>query len=257
MSKRSTLVLSALATVAFAAPAFAQTYTRDHRTPQAKPPVVRDHRAPQKPTPIVRGRRQPVQPLPTVLSYAPLTGPAGTTVTVVGRNFEAGTYVTYDGKLLAPSLITNRKLEFAIPAGASDGVISIRGPSARAATTVGAFDVVTPKPAPTWGVNVNANASWRVRFDSSERERVQSRRGRRANRAKQYQQRWRRAFLRDTKTQAELTLHARRIAKLERMKRIATARDNARLARRIDIAIKRENLRHDRKMTQLEQAFFA
>jgi len=69
--------------------------------------------------------------------------------------------------------------------------------------------------------------------------------------------RWQAAFLASARVKQELRIHARRIAKLDRMSRLAgrNSRANARIILRINAAINKENTRHDRTMSRLEASF--
>jgi hypothetical protein len=80
---------------------------------------------------------------------------------------------------------------------------------------------------------------------------------RRAERIAEIQARWKRAFLADDDTQDELTLHAQRMAEIVRMRDLADLTANAKLAVRIEVALSRENDRHDRRMTALQASFQA
>lgn len=64
-----------------------------------------------------------------------------------------------------------------------------------------------------------------------------------------------RAFLADAETQDELTLHAQRVAELVRMREIAEISNNGKVVVRIEIAQKREDERHEQRMTALKAAF--
>ena len=69
------------------------------------------------------------------------------------------------------------------------------------------------------------------------------------------QAKWNAAFLADADTQDELTLHAQRVADLERMKDVASLSADAKIAVRIDLATQKENDRHTQRMAALEAAF--
>src|SRR6185437_14265352 len=67
---------------------------------------------------------------------------------------------------------------------------------------------------------------------------------RRAARIAEIRAQWKAAFLADPDTQAELALHAQRVAELERAKDVASITANTKLGVRIDVATARENDRH-------------
>lgn len=83
----------------------------------------------------------------------------------------------------------------------------------------------------------------------TEQELSKTRRSRRTGSAARLRTRWNRTFLVSPQVRAELELHARRIARLERMLRLAHYRQRAGL--RIQVAIWKENARHDRRMSRL------
>ena len=82
-----------------------------------------------------------------------------------------------------------------------------------------------------------------------------SRYSRRARSRQRVLGRWNHRFLDRAAVRAELRLHARRIAKLNRMERIALRSGRRGLLFRIKAAIRRENMRHHRKMSRLEGDF--
>ena len=78
---------------------------------------------------------------------------------------------------------------------------------------------------------------------------------RREQRVAEIRAKWQAAFLADTNTQDELTLHAQRIADLTRMKDMAELSADAKIGVRIDIATQKENDRHEQRMQALHDAF--
>jgi hypothetical protein len=63
--------------------------------------------------------------------------------------------------------------------------------------------------------------------------------------------RWNRRVLTRPAVRSELTLHAQRMARLNRMLRLATWRNRSALRFRINALIRKENRRHQRRMTAL------
>ena len=52
-----------------------------------------------------------------------------------------------------------------------------------------------------------------------------------------------------------MALHAQRLAKLERMARLADSLDDRKLGVRVEVATDQENKRHDERMAALKAAF--
>ena len=86
-------------------------------------------------------------------------------------------------------------------------------------------------------------------------KREATREARRAARIAEIRARWDREFLADPLTQDELALHAQRVADLVRMQEIADLANNQRLAVRVELAISREDSRHENRMIALKGAF--
>ena len=61
--------------------------------------------------------------------------------------------------------------------------------------------------------------------------------------------------MRTPAAKAELKLHAQRLAKLNRIKLLAQEYGFAGILARVNVAIKRENKRHNRKMTSLHSTW--
>jgi hypothetical protein len=100
-------------------------------------------------------------------------------------------------------------------------------------------------------------AARQAALDAQYQQRETDRQTRRAARLEELRQKWQSAFLADPDTQAELTLHAQRVAELQRAKDLASVSANAKLGVRIDVATQRENDRHDQRMAALKAAFDA
>lgn len=97
---------------------------------------------------------------------------------------------------------------------------------------------------------------WQRRLDERESRARESRAERRRHRVERYRSRWQRGFLASSEVREELRLHARRIARLERMKRIAESGGMRRFLARIARAERRENRRHDRAMARLKGRYY-
>jgi hypothetical protein len=226
--KRNTFLAAAAAVTLFAVPAMAQPYGGFGKERRVRP----------APAPHVE--------LPSVSSYGPHSAQAGATVTIYGSGFGPGAMVKLARDMITPTSINARRLTFQVPAGARDGALSVVLTGRRMTLPAGSFNVIAPaRVAPRRGFY--RDAGW---FNTRGNRRLQSRRS--------IMSRWNnRAFLASPQTSAELAFHGRRLAKLNRMKRLARATGKFALTARIDRTISRENARHDRKMKQLERTFVA
>lgn len=221
-------------------------------------------------------RRWSSYQIPVVNSYFPDKGDVGTTVTVNGANFTPSLRVFLGDTEITDIRFTPTTIVFKIPKGATDGVITVRGAGNRRALAVGQFQVVefdfkAARRKRDGEHRKAAEEAWKQRrqhlgkdraarrkaIADREAELAASRDHRRRERLEAIRAKFKAAFLADEETQAELSLHAERLARLERMMRLAEANDDGKLAVRIEIAIKRENERHDSRMATLEAAFRA
>lgn len=235
---KKTMTLVAFAALAMAAPiASAQVYTRDHRRPA------------------------PTAPEATVRSMSPSSGLPGTSVVVRGTGFDTDAALWLGNVKLAPTAYSSRSITFVVPAmkAGSQALVLRNG---RSSVALGNFHIDDPPPPPPprkyETVPAQRDRGWSSRYEANdrrERDLRNTRHSRRNQRIERMKARWQRAFLADPKTKRELTIHARRTAQLERMLRIATVRGDRKLVNRIKVAIKREDKRHDRTMTSLEQSF--
>ena len=227
------------------------------------PPNIRDHRTDWK---LDR---------PTVSSYWPAKGKAGTKVVIHGVNFPAGGTVMFSGKKVVAALVTPTTIEFMVPGDfTGTGDISIDRGHGRP-LEVGSFEVVAgydpvaeqkrldderhkraeaewAEQQKTWAKD---RAARQAAYEKRWQEMEQSRDERRAKRMEEIRAKWNAAFLADADTQDELTLHAQRVAELQRMKDVASVNGDAKLGVRIDVATQKETDRHDQRMQALEAAF--
>lgn len=228
--KRNTILATAAALSMLAVPAMAQVPDRDHRG------FDRDADYDGK-----RRIRPPVM-MPAVSSYTPASAAPGATVTIFGESFVPGMKVMLDGDLIEPSFVGRKRIRFTVPAGARDGALSLVMPNRRRALGVGALDVIEPARRARRGYD---DAGW-----------TRTRRSRRAKSRRDIFARWSdRYFFDNAAVRAEFRLHARRLAKLNRMKRLARQTGQFRFTARINAAIRRENVRHDRAMRRLERSY--
>jgi len=211
---------------------------------------------------------------PTVSSYWPTKGKAGTKVTIRGVMFPMDASVLFNGKKVLGALVTPEKIQFGIPGDATSGDIAIDRGHGRP-LAVGTFDVAAGFDPVAEQKKLDderrkaAEAQWaeqqkkwakdraarETAFHQHEQELATTREQRREQREKELREKWNAAFLADADTQDELTLHAQRVADLERMKDVASLSADAKIGVRIDLATQRENDRHTQRMASLEAAF--
>ncbi|WP_293371241.1 DUF1800 family protein [Nevskia sp.] len=88
---------------------------------------------------------------PVVSSFAPTSGPVGTVVTVTGTGFTGATQASIGNSTrVAVSNVTATSLSFAVPAGASNGVVQIHNAS-NSGSSAGSFTVTVPAVVPVIG----------------------------------------------------------------------------------------------------------
>lgn len=237
--------------------------------PGAPPPFVPGDRTPDRRPPRVWKLERPV-----VSSYWPARGKAGTRIVIRGKNLPKDAAVVWAGQPVRAAKVTEDQIVFEVPAGAISGAIFVRA-GGRRDLAVGAFEVVDAydpvaeakkleeerrrKAEAAWierqkqlaKDRAAREAAWRQRQD----ERAANREQRRAERAAELRARWDRAFLADSETQDELTLHAQRVAELVRMREVAELSSNGKLVVRVEIAQQREDERHEQRMIALKASF--
>lgn len=211
---------------------------------------------------------------PLVTGFFPRKGKPGTRVTIRGRNFDKDATVTL-GRRPVKARVDDRRIVFKVPPGGNGDLIRVT--SGRRTIPVGRFETVE-------GYDYaaehrrrererreRAEAAWKSRqaklakdrkaryraWEARRAELQRTRAERRRERLAKIRERWQRAFLRDPETRAELSLHAERLARLERMRRLAERDDRGKLVIRIEILIDRENDRHERRMDALKASFGA
>jgi hypothetical protein len=214
---------------------------------------------------------------PTVSSYWPLKGRVGSRIVIHGRNFPPDATVVWSGQPVRGARVTPDEIVVAVPPGAASGELNIRRGGGHD-LFVGPFEVKADydpeaeakrleaerlkRAQEEWAARQQALAKDRAAREAAlakyEADRVASREQRRRERIAAIQAKWaKQQFLADPDTQSELTLHAQRVAKLERLKELAEVDNNGKIAIRIDVALNNENDRHDQRMTALEAAFKA
>jgi hypothetical protein len=143
--------------------------------------------------------------------------------------------------LITPSLISDELIEFVVPVNAHDASIALRMPRGQREIAVGSFNVELPVYERPWN---DYGSSWNKNRKHRRYKSISTLRGR-----------WHRAFLATPQVQAELSLHAARNARLNRMLRVASYRQDRNLIVRIRFAMSREDSRHERRMQILKNAF--
>ncbi len=237
--------------------------------PPGAPPM---RRAPgMRPNQNVRAQRRGHRNRTRVVvsGFWPRQGRPGTKVIIRGENFANGTAVLLGDTELTGARVSPNQIEVAIPRRATAGMLTLRAPGAHRAFAVGSFEVTAKAPPkrPVW--RTDAEKRWTERrrhFAKSEAERLAALQAEEAQLAATREQRRqeriaaRRAkfeadFLAAPDTVVELELHADRMARLQRMLRLASADDMKGIGVRVEIAIARENSRHDMRMNDLRAAF--
>jgi hypothetical protein len=248
----------------------------------APPPIDRDHRDVhgdrdhhEMPAPQMGDVRHHEWKLdrPVISNYWPAKGKAGTHVRIQGQNFPTNAVVAWNNDAVAGATVSPTEIRFTVPPGATSGSIALRIGHGHD-VAVGTFEVATydaeaearkieearrKAAEQAWNDRRKSMATDRAAREAALKQRQQeletTREHRRDERLAAIRAKWERAFLADEETQAELTLHAQRVARIERMREIAEQNDNGKLVVRIDVMTSRENERHDQRMVALHGAF--
>jgi len=240
--------------------------------PSPEPPPVGTN--PPGPPPMGRPHHEWRLDRPVVSSYWPSKGKIGTRIVIRGRNFPADTQVLFGGQPIMAAKIKPDTIMFQVPTGVASGAIELKAGRGRplavgAFEIAAAFDPVAEQKRLEEERRKAAEAAWAARqrelakdraareaeWQRRRAEREANREQRRAERIAQLQAKWERAFLADQDTQDELTLHAQRVAELERMAEIAELSSNGKLAVRVGVARTREDDRHEQRMVALKASF--
>jgi hypothetical protein len=213
---------------------------------------------------------------PTVSSYWPSKGKPGAHVKVHGRNFPDDIQVFWGETQITAAKVKPDEISFDVPAGAASGDIVLRRAHGRD-LPVGHFDIDAhgdyeaemkrvdddrrKKAEADWAGRQHDIAKDRAAREAAsskwEHDQDASREQRRQARLTELRAKWDAAFLADADTQSELTLHAQRVAELDRAKQIAELKDDGKLAQRVTIASSKEDDRHDQRMSALKASFTA
>ncbi|MGE0397335.1 MAG: IPT/TIG domain-containing protein [Kofleriaceae bacterium] len=213
---------------------------------------------------------------PVVSNYWPAKGKPGARVVIRGKNFPKDAVVVWGGKEIRGVKVEDDQLRFVVPNDATSGLISVRVGRGRD-LAVGTFEVAASFDAEAERRRMEEEARKKAEAEWAERrkqlakdraareaavrqrweERAANRQQRRAERLAQIRARYAAAFLADEETQAEMNLHAQRIAELERMADVAEIKADTKLGVRIDVLRQREDQRHEDRMAALDAAFRA
>lgn len=211
---------------------------------------------------------------PTVSSYWPTKGKVGSRIIIRGVNFPADTMVMWGAMELKGARVTPTEIELRVPDAAASGEIMLHTGKGRG-LSVGMFEVAASYDPIAEQKRIDderrkaAEAAWtaqqakyskdhaarRIEVEKRASEMESSREARREQRLAELKAKWDQAFLGDPDTQAELTLHARRMAELTRMRDVVDVTGDGKLGIRVDIASQRETARHDARMQALHDSF--
>jgi len=241
--------------------------------PGAPPPPG----APMPPPPMEHHHHEWKIETPVVSSYWPAKGKPGRKVVIKGANFPADAQVFLGSAQITAAKITPTEIVFDVPATATgSGEIYIKRMHGRN-LPVGMFEVAASydpeaeakkleearrKAAEEAWKAMQAKqakdkaareAAWKAHWQEMENDREQ----RRERREAEIRAKWDAAFLNDADTQAELALHAQRIAQLTQAASIAEVNANEKLGVRIQVATAKENDRHEQRMAALKAGFSA
>jgi hypothetical protein len=214
---------------------------------------------------------------PVVSSYWPAKGKPGRKVVIKGENFPPDAAVFFGPTQITAAKITPTEIVFDVPANATgSGEIYIKRAHARD-LPVGMFEVAASfdpeaearkledarhKAAEdAWKAQQSRvakdkaarEAAWKAHWQEMENDRET----RRERREAEIRAKWDAAFLNDADTQAELALHAQRVAQLSQAASIAEVNANEKLGVRIQVATAKENDRHEQRMAALKAGFSA
>ncbi len=219
------------------------------------------------------GRREWRIEHPVVTGYRAIATAPGGKVVIRGQHFRRDMVVVWGGKPVPGATVSETEISFVVPANAPNGAIYIRGegldgdlPIADYQASAADRDVWRKRDADR---QLEGEAAWKARereFKKDRRERdaelerqeealEHSREERRERYLADIQARFDQAFLESAAVQAELAFHAERQAKLERISRLVADTNDPKLGVRVEVDIRRENERHENRMTALKASF--
>ncbi len=250
MMKPAIIALAAAFALGTPLAASAQVEKRDHRA-KKKQPETRDHRAkkkrkprPANKGPVVRDHRGKDKPKvkPVVRDH----GPKG----VVVRDHR-------DKGATAPNLKVGIKIDLKSKPGP---VVRDHRDKKRAVAKT-TRDQYRVRAEARWKTRrpqlAKKEAERRANYQKRREQRIASRAERRRKRRAEIRAAWEAKFLADAKVQAELERHARRVARINRLRRLAEIKDRGKLVIRIEIVSMREDDHHAERLELLKANFTA
>ena len=215
---------------------------------------------------------------PVVSSYWPMMGKVGTRIVVRGANLPTDAQVLWNGSPLTGVAVepAGNALGFAIPKGATTGMLTLHTGRGRD-LPIGQVEVAaTADPNAAWKKleeerRHRAEQAWTERskeiakdkaareamFKKWQEEQAASREERRERALADYRAKWDAEFLADAEVQAEMTMHAQRLADIERMRKLAEQMADQKIGVRIELLATRETDRHDQRVAALKATFKA
>jgi hypothetical protein len=211
---------------------------------------------------------------PAILGFGPAKGEPGDKIIVRGKNLTPDIQVVWNDQVIPATVrAADGEIGFQIPKGATTAAVYLRGGKLRRDLAVGTIEVAKYD-RNEWKHHDDerraaAEAAWKARSDKFAKDRAardaelarqqaeldKSRDERRRAYLAEVAAKFQAAFLADPETQEELALHAKHVAELGRMQRIAADLADQKLGVRIEIAERKENERHDTRMAALKAAF--
>ncbi len=206
---------------------------------------------------------------PVVSRFWPAKGDPGTKVTIHGQNFTTDSVVVWGGATVPGAHVTPTEISFTVPHDAKTGELEVReGPRDLPVGTydVEHYDAARDQAKLDADRRQQAELVWKTRqstlakdaaargADLAKREHdlEATRDKRREVEMSELRTKWRAPALANPDVQAELTLHGQRVAELDRMDRLATAKADGKIAVRIQVALAKENDRHEQRMSTLQ-----
>ena len=210
---------------------------------------------------------------PLVMDFWPRQGAVGTEVTINGRRLTPDLRIQFGDQLVPATRTDEHSMTFVVPRSRGKAMIALRRPGGRD-LPVGTFDVSgrdgrrdrdrwndqRRKAAERWWVErqrrvARSAAEREARLRAEEARLAREREHRRRQRRAALRARWKQQLLAREEVRAELSLHAERAARLDRMLRLAEADDHGRLAVRIRLLLDYEDARHRQRMDDLEAVY--
>jgi hypothetical protein len=214
---------------------------------------------------------------PVISSFWPPAGRPGTRVVVRGRNLPPDAKVLWNGTPVAGIAVepAGNAIGFEIPKGATTGMLTLHTSRGRD-LPIGEIQVGAADPVAEWKRiederRRRAEAAWAERerdlakdqaaraamYAKWQDELAATREQRRERELAELRAKWDRELLGSEEFQAEMTLHAQRVAELERMRKLAEQAADRKIGIRIELLVARENDRHDQRVGALKATFKA